>query len=290
MILIADSGSTKCDWVIIDLSGKTLFSHTTIGINPLHLSEKKIEEVVLEVTEMSQKRNIINEIHFYGAGCGTIIGSQKIKSSFNTIFKNVKLITVQEDLIAAVHATTKTPGVIAILGTGSNCCYFDGAKIVQKAPSLGYLLADEASGNYFGKALLKSFYMQNMPADLAEGFKTMFGADLEKLFCNLYGLKQPNAYLASYAVFMFQHRGHPFIENLLHQGIQVFIDDYLVLYSRELENYPIHFVGSIAYYSQDIINNILSNTSFVVKSFVKKPINNLIKHIISTQHPLQKII
>ncbi|WP_299244843.1 N-acetylglucosamine kinase [uncultured Aquimarina sp.] len=290
MILIADSGSTKCDWILIDRFGNNLCSKTTIGINPLNISQNNIKDIILEISELSEKRNLIDEIHFYGAGCGTKTSNEKIKSSLYSIFKKAKLIKVEEDIIAAVHATTEIPGVIAILGTGSNCCYFDGEKVIQYAPSLGYLLADEASGNYFGKELLKSFYLQNMPSSLAKEFKTMFGADLEQLFYNLYDLKQPNAYLASYAIFMFQHRDHPFIENLLYNGIKIFVDNYLMLYAKELENHPIHFVGSIAYYSQDIINRIVVDRGFTVKSFVKKPINNLINHIISTQHPLQKIV
>ncbi|WP_299213397.1 N-acetylglucosamine kinase [uncultured Aquimarina sp.] len=290
MILIADSGSTKCDWILIDRLGNQLCSQTTIGINPLNISESTIKNIILEVSEVLEKRNLIEEIHFYGAGCGTEKSNQKIKSSFRSIFNNLKLIKVEEDIIAAVHATTRTSGVIAILGTGSNCCYFDGKKIIQHAPSLGYLLADEGSGNYFGKELLKSFYLQRMPSSLAKEFKIMFGSDLESLFYNLYDLPQPNAYLASYAIFLFRHRGHPFIENLLYHGIEVFIDNYLMLYTKELENHPIHFVGSIAYYTQDIINKMLISKGFSTKSFIKKPINNLIKYIISNEYSLQKTI
>ncbi|WP_298313673.1 N-acetylglucosamine kinase [uncultured Aquimarina sp.] len=290
MILIADSGSTKCDWILIDRLGNQLCSQTTIGINPLNISESTIKNIILEVSEVLEKRNLIEEIHFYGAGCGTEKSNQKIKSSFRSIFNNLKLIKVEEDIIAAVHATTRTSGVIAILGTGSNCCYFDGKKIIQHAPSLGYLLADEGSGNYFGKELLKSFYLQRMPSSLAKEFKIMFGSDLESLFYNLYDLPQPNAYLASYAIFLFRHRGHPFIENLLYHGIEVFIDNYLMLYAKELENNPVHFVGSIAYYAQDIINKMLTSKGFSAKSFIKKPINNLIKYIISNEYSLQKTI
>ncbi len=290
MILIADSGSTKCDWILVDQFGNNLGSCTSEGINPLQTTQSRINDIILQVSELSKKRNLIEEIYFYGAGCGTKVSNKKIKSSFQNIFENVKVFKVEEDIIAAVHATTKTPGVIAILGTGSNCCYFDGHKVIQHAPSLGYLLADEASGNYFGKELLKSFYLKNMPSGLAKEFQTMFGDDLENLFHNLYDLKQPNTYLASYAIFLFRYRSHPFIENILYNGIKTFIDNYLMLYSKELENYPIHFVGSIAYYTQDIITRILADKGFTVKSFVKKPINNLIRHIISTQYPLQKII
>ncbi|WP_405209313.1 N-acetylglucosamine kinase [Aquimarina sp. LLG6339-5] len=290
MILIADSGSTKCDWILINSQGKQVASQTTIGINPLNISQSKIESILLEISEVSKKRSLINEVHFYGAGCNAEASNQKVRTSFQSIFKNLKLINIEEDIIAAVHATTKTPGIIAILGTGSNCCYFNGKKVIQYAPSLGYLLADEGSGNYFGKELLKSFYLQQMPSSLAKEFETIFGSNLEQLFHNLYELPQPNSYLASYAFFLFQHRDHPFIERMLYNGIRVFIDNYLTLYSKELENYPIHFVGSIAYYAQDIINRILVDRGFTAKSFIKKPINNLIDHIISTKDTLQKII
>lgn len=288
MILIADSGSTKCDWTLIDQLGNHISSQTTIGINPLNMSQSKIENIIFEISEVFEKRNQIDKIHFYGAGCGTDTSNQKIKASFYSIFKNLKLLKIEEDMIAAVHATTKTPAVIAILGTGSNCCYFDGKKVIQHSPSLGYILADEASGNYFGKELLKSFYFRNMPSSLAIGFKSKFGADLGQLLYNLYELKRPNAYLASYAIFLFEHRGHPFIERILHNGIKVFLDNYIMLYAKELQNHPLHFVGSIAYSTQDIINKMISERGFSVKSFVKKPIKNLINHIVSNEYPLQK--
>jgi len=107
MILIADSGSTKCDWILIDSQGNRVFSHTTIGINPLNISQNKIENILLEVSEVLEKRNLINELHFYGAGCGTEKSNQKVRLSFLSIFKNLKLINIEEDIIGAVRAATE---------------------------------------------------------------------------------------------------------------------------------------------------------------------------------------
>ncbi|WP_109299261.1 N-acetylglucosamine kinase [Aquimarina sp. AU474] len=291
MILVADSGSTKCDWVIIDNTGKRIVTYATEGVNPLILSQSDIMNTINKSSEIVYLKSLVSEIYFYGAGCGTEKANNKIKTCLLSVFKNAELIDIHEDIIAAVHATTKQPGVIAILGTGSNCCYFDGIEVIQKVPSLGYILADDASGNYFGKELLKSFYLHQMPKDIEVDFKNTFDSDLNILFQKLYNSQYPNRYLASYAGFLFKHIQHPFIKKILDKGIRLFIENYLMLYAKELANAPVHFVGSIAYYSQDTINHQLHEKGFHAKSFIKKPIDKLITAIISntTSTALKKI-
>ncbi len=291
MILVADSGSTKCDWVIVDNTGKHIVKYETNGVNPLMLSQPEIINMINKPSEILYLKNLVSEIYFYGAGCGTEKANDKIRTSLLSVFESAQVIEVHEDIIAAVHATTKEPGVIAILGTGSNCCYFDGVEVVQKTPSLGYILADDASGNYFGKELLKSFYLHQMPKDIESDFKKTFDSDLNILFQKLYNSQYPNRYLASYAGFLFEHIQHPFIKKILNKGIGSFIENYLMLYAKELTNTPIHFVGSIAYYSQDIINQLLHEKGFHAKSFIKKPIDKLINAIVynTTLTALKKI-
>ncbi|MDH7444527.1 N-acetylglucosamine kinase [Aquimarina sp. 2201CG14-23] len=291
MILVVDSGSSKCDWIIADKAGKYVAKSKTKGLNPLILSSKEIEETLWEASEIVSFKNLISEIYFYGAGCGTVEANCKIKGCLSSVFKNSKTIDIKEDIVGAVYAATKKPGVIAILGTGSNCCYFNGDEIIQKAPSLGYMIADDASGNYFGKELLKSFYLHQMPEDLAFSFIEQYDADLNTLFQKLYNSRYPNRYLASYASFIFKHKEHPFIQKILDKGIRMFVENYLMLYVEELKNTPIHFVGSVAYYAQDTINKILQEKGYVVRSFIQRPIDELIKTLIfsSTSTSLEKI-
>ncbi|WP_299437986.1 BadF/BadG/BcrA/BcrD ATPase family protein [uncultured Aquimarina sp.] len=291
MILVVDSGSSKCDWIIADETGKHIAKSKTKGLNPLILSSKEIEDVLWEASEIVYFKNSISEIYFFGAGCGTEEANYKIQTCLSKVFENCKIINIKEDIVGAVYAATKEPGIIAILGTGSNCCYFDGNEIIQKAPSLGYMIADDASGNYFGKELLKSFYLHQMPEDLVISFTQQYDADLNKLFQKLYNSQYPNRYLASYASFIFKHKEHPFIQRILDKGIRLFIENYLMLYTEELNNAPIHFVGSVAYYAQDTINKILQEKGYVVRSYIQRPIDKLIKTLVFNLTPtsLEKI-
>ncbi len=283
MILVADSGSSKCDWVLINNQGEWIDKIKTEGLNPLLLSEKKIGNTINQVQDLLNKKQVltIDKIYFYGAGCGSSGSGNMIKDLLHSTFNETEFIRVEEDIIAAVHATTQKPGVICILGTGANCCYFDGERVIQKTPALGYLLADEGSGNYFGREVIKSYYLKKLPLDLEKSFEKEFEADLDILLKKLHTVDSPNKYLASFATFIFKHRGHPFIENILYQGIAKFIDSYLLNYKEELLENPIHFVGSIAYYAQDVIKKSLDERGFIVKSFIKKPVGHLVDNIIN---------
>lgn len=280
MILFADSGSTKCDWILIEKTGVHVSKTQTHGINPLLLSKNDIHTIIQKSDLMVQKCHLITEIYFYGAGCGEFHSKNKIKSVLQSIFKNVDNIVVEEDIVGAIKATTEKPGVVCILGTGSNCCFFDGTKVIQKTPALGYLLADEGSGNYFGKTLIKDYFLGKMPSGIMAHFQNDYENDLDQLLHKLYASSSPNRFLASYAKFIFKNRGHQYIEGILHHGFSKFINTYLIQYKDELTKYPIHFVGSIAYYSQDIIINLLNSYGYQANRFIKNPIDQLVKKIV----------
>ncbi|MEL4307466.1 BadF/BadG/BcrA/BcrD ATPase family protein [Joostella sp. CR20] len=279
MILIADSGSTKCDWILADKKGEQLLASQTEGINPMALSDKAIISIIQNNKDLDPYKTLVTQIHFYGAGCGTKSADQKMKLILENVFENAYHISIKEDVIAAIHATTAAPGVICILGTGSNCCYFDGSNIIQKIPSLGYVLSDEGSGNYIGKELLRGYYHKQMPAHIANVFEKDFTTDMNQVFQQLYHNQNPNKYLASFARFAFKHRNDPYIEQLLSHTIATFINTYLTHYHEELQQTPVHFVGSIAYYSQDIINKQLKEKGYRASTFVRKPIDRLVKYI-----------
>ena len=175
MILIVDSGSTKTDWIAINSNGKTLFETQTLGLNPQVLSEYILEERIINNYEIYQSRKKISELFFYGAGCGTEPPKNLIKKVFKPIFENANIL-IKEDTYAAIYSCC-SPGdkaIVSILGTGSNCSYFDGKNVHQKITSLGYILMDDASGNYFGRQLLRDCYFNKMPLNLQEKFKKEF--------------------------------------------------------------------------------------------------------------------
>jgi N-acetylglucosamine kinase-like BadF-type ATPase len=278
MILIADSGSTKCDWVLLD-NNKQIANIKTRGINPKLLSIEEIGNILQDSKELKLYKNKIKNIFFYGAGCATKIAKDKIKNVCLNFFKT-NSIQIEEDLNAAVYGTTKIAGVVCILGTGSNCCFFDGEEIHIKQMSLGYSVMDEASGNYFGRILLNSYYYNKMPLDIKNAFENKYELSLESTLKGLYESENPSAFLAQFASFIIENKSNTFISSIIDKGITELFDNLIMCYKDELDNYPIHFVGSIAFFLQNKIIKEAEKRSIRVKSFVKSPISNIITNFI----------
>jgi N-acetylglucosamine kinase-like BadF-type ATPase len=278
MLLIADSGSTKCDWVLFKNKDENPIKIRTNGLNPSILNKEKIAEILLGNKELFQYKDNIKSVYFFGAGCNTSKSIALIKTVFSSFFEHAKLV-VKEDTMAAVWATTNKPAVVCILGTGSNCCYFDGENIQLKVPAMGYLLMDEGSGNYFGKELLKSYYYNKMPADLKMAFENEFSLKENEVIEKLYQSETPNQYLAEFAIFLFQHKKYALIDEIITEGITKFVDNNILQFKEELKTVPLYFVGSIAFYAQDYIIKILKERGIRASRFVKRPIENVIHKI-----------
>jgi N-acetylglucosamine kinase-like BadF-type ATPase len=278
MILIAESGSTKCDWVLLESVSKEPKRIRTKGLNPAILKKKELRKIITDQKELTNFKDQITSIYFFGAGCNTAKSKNNVQLVLSSYFKNATSI-VEEDTMAAVYATTKVPAVVCILGTGSNCCYFNGTTIHSKAPSLGFLVMDEGSGNYFGKELLKGYYYKQMPEELRISFENQFDLKEKKVIKKLYQSKTPNKYLADFAIFLFENIEHSFMKKIVNEGMDRFIENHILQYSKELETVPLHFVGSIAFYAKEYISNQLQKRGLKGTSFVQRPIDNLIESI-----------
>ena len=281
MLLIAESGSTKCDWVLIEKSNKNkVTKFRTKGLNPAILKEKDLFKIISKKLIFINNKEKIKEIYFFRAGCNTEGNNQILKNVLSSFF-NTDTLLIAEDMMAAVHATTTKPAVVSILGTGSNCYFYDGSKIISKKPSLGYLLMDEGSGNYFGKQLLKAYFYQKLPKELSLSLENRFNLSEEKVIKKLYQSKSPNKYLANFAPFLFENDDDIVIQNILQKGIHVFVENHVLQYKNELKNNPIHFVGSIAYYSKKYITKELAKHHIKAGNFIIRPIDNLINHFLN---------
>lgn len=277
MILIADGGSTKCDWILLNQQGELLQKTCTLGINPTVVSQADMKKRIQENATLHTLFKDVKTVDFYGAGCGTQTPRLLLKEVLNELFIKAQ-VAVGEDTTAAVYASTTKPGIVGILGTGSNCCYFDGTKIHSGAPSLGYSVMDEASGNYFGKQLLRDYFYHKMPRQVASEFESKFNLDPDTIKLNLYKKPNPNAYLASFAEFIFLcELDKPYFKNLMKTGVNLFIQNQVLLYD-EAQEVPIHFVGSIAHFSKEIIVECLENHTLQPGNFVKRPIDGLIDY------------
>ncbi len=277
MTLITDGGSTKCDWVLLDSSGNIVFKTDTLGLNPTVVPK---EELLLRITSNETLKNVFNSIEvldFYGAGCGTATPRSILKEVLEELFSKTK-VNVYEDMSAAVFAATTEPGIVCILGTGSNSCYFDGTEIQAPIPSLGYILMDEASGNYFGKRLIRDFYYHRMPAEIASEFEKCFNLEADDIKVNLYKKPNPNAYLASFAQFIFtQKEINLYFYGLIKEGISNFIECRILCFEKAHE-VPVHFIGSIAHFSEIIIKECFEELNLELGKIVQRPIDGLIDY------------
>ena len=277
MILIADGGSTKCDWILLDKSGNQVFKSRTKGLNPAVFPEKMLEERIRENLDLHSVKEKVEKVHFFGAGCGTEIPRKRLEDIIAAFFNKALEVIVKEDTVAAAYAATTEPGIVCILGTGSNSCYFDGKDVHVAVPSLGFILMDEASGNYFGKRLIRDYYYKRMPVELAQKFESLFNLESDEIKKNLYREENPNTYLASFAEFIFSNERNGYFYKLVHEGIQEFFHS-RVLCFKEAQTLPVHFIGTIAFFSEDIIRAVAKPYNIEIGNIVRRPIDALLEH------------
>tara|TARA_R110000772_G_scaffold74203_4_gene161698 strand:+ start:578 stop:1444 length:867 start_codon:yes stop_codon:yes gene_type:complete len=285
MILITDGGSTKCDWILLDNSGEVVLKTRTAGLNPAVVSEHELVNRIKVNSDLMEILQKVNAVDFYGAGCGTKTPVKLLSKVLASLFVNAT-ISVNEDTVAAVYAATTEPGIVCILGTGSNSSYFDGTTIQSNVESLGYSLMDEASGNYFGKRLIRDYFYKKMPGELAIEFETRFNLDPDEIKLNLYQRPNPNMYLASFAEFIFTSKEvNGYFYKLISEGMTKFIELRILCY-KESQNVPIHFIGSIAHFSKDIIRDSMSPYNLELGNVIRRPIDGLINYYRNNKLPL----
>ena len=277
MIPIADGGSTKVDWITLNTNREEVFRVKSLGLNPAVVSENELQKRISTISQLITIKDEITEIHFYGAGCGTPIPVKILKGILESIFSNAKIV-VAEDMLAAVYAASgKEPAIVCILGTGSNSCYFNGENLEMKTASLGYTIMDEASGNYFGKILLRDFYYETMPKTIAKKFKNEFNLDVDTVKFHLYRQENPNMYLASFAKFMFEHKEEKYIRKIIKKGFKTFFK-YRILPLNKSSETPIYFIGSIAFYFRDILEGVANKYNLKITDIIQRPIDNLLEY------------
>lgn len=274
MILIADSGSTKCAWAICTTDGKILSVHKTSGFNPKYSSFDSITSE-LNSSKLNSIKTEIKEVYFYGAGCSSERRNVIIKEPLQSFFSNAEII-IRHDLEAALKATYKeSPIISCILGTGSNSCIFDGDNIIENAPSLGYIAGDEASGNFFGKQLINLYVNNALPRNIVEKFENWTTERKDEIIENIYSVQRPNLYLATFFRFMYENKEEQIFDSIFRKGIQHFFDLHIKCFDN-YKKYPLTFVGSVAYFLSDYINKIAKKEGMQVQEIVQYPIKNLV--------------
>ncbi len=277
MILIADGGSTKVDWIALNDKKEELFRVRTLGLNPAVVPEEELSNRITNTFQLLNVKDEVKEVHFYGAGCGTPKPVMILHNVMKSIFINAEL-HIAEDMLAAVYASSgNNPALVCILGTGSNSCYYDGNEMHMNVASLGYSLMDEASGNYFGKQLIRDYYYKRMPKRIAAEFEKQYDLEADTIKFNMYRQPNPNMYLASFARFMFEFKTDKYIKKLIKKGFQEFFKCRVLPYHVSEET-PIYFIGSIAYYFGDILEKVANKHALSITGIVQRPIDNLIEY------------
>ncbi|KAA3634494.1 MAG: hypothetical protein DWQ02_11340 [Bacteroidetes bacterium] len=274
MVLIADSGSTKCDWVL-KLSDGEFLEFNTIGYNPLFHPEKQIIEALESQEKLRKHKEGIEEIYFFGAGNSTPKAKSKLILVLKKVFPNAGIIEPYTDVHGAALATYDGRDCIScILGTGANAIFFDGQKILSGKPALGYILGDEGSGAYFGKKLLAAYLNKLLPDHIQEDFFNQYGLMKKDIIERVYRGERPNAFLASFMPFISKHREDESIQKMLQKGFRSFLLIQVMCY-EQFRKVPVHFVGSVAHYFQDEINQEANRLGIQTGQFIQRPINQL---------------
>ncbi|MEP7280138.1 MAG: N-acetylglucosamine kinase [Bacteroidota bacterium] len=274
-VLIADSGSTKCEWCLTGGERKkTIF---TQGMSPYFLDSEQVQAVMHKELLPKLKNQPISEIHFYGTGCMDPHNAKMMKTAIGKVFTGAR-ITVEHDLLGVAKAScADQKGIANILGTGSNSCYFNGKKIVKNSPGLGYVLGDEGSGAYLGRKVIQYYLYGTFDEELRYRFNDKYKITAAGILENVYKKPLPNRYLAGFCMFLVENRGHYMIENIIEDGLNDFFFTHLCKFS-ESWRYPIHFVGSVGYGFRDVIKELCHSYEFELGKILKNPMEGLIEY------------
>ena len=277
MILIADCGSTKIDWCLIE-NGKVAKQVFTSGINALLMSEEQIRQTIADELVPEIKGYEIGSVYYYGAGCLFDDICANVRRAIAANIPSAKTIEVDTDLLAAARALCgKNPGIACIMGTGSNSCYYDGVRIVDNVSPLGYILGDEGSGAVLGKLLVGDVLKNQLPAALCEKFLKKYDLDRQKIIEGVYKKPAANRFLASLSPFLIENIEEPAVHRLVLNAFKAF-------FVRNIENYegsktmPVSFVGSVAYYYRDVLEEAASSLGIKIGTVIKSPMEGLIKY------------
>lgn len=277
MLLIADSGSTKTDWRLVDADGQVRVIQTD-GFNPYY---QTVEQIVITLKAQLIPQVLaetITDIFFYGAGCTGPAVNHIVIDALRAVLPNLQTVDVNTDLLGAARAAAgHEPGIVCILGTGSNACCYDGKQIIRGIQSLGFWLGDEGSGGYLGKTLVRDFFQERLPVDLRELFQSRYALDRATLLENAYQKPFPNRYFASFTPFLSDHLTHSYVSKLVTDAFLLFLTTYVKRFP-EASQWPVHFVGSVAYYFATSLRRAVQQTSLTMGHILKAPAERLVEY------------
>ncbi len=278
MILIADAGSTKTKWCFFDESGYEL-NLTTSGINPHHSDNVRIREII--ETELFPQADSapdsIDAFYFYGSGVSSENIKENLTNLFHSIF-HIYNISVNSDLLGTCRSLFgNEAGIAAILGTGSNSCYYDGKNITANVSPLGYILGDEGSGVHLGRTLVADLLKNQLTDQLKEMFFSEFDTDKDKILYNVYRKPEANRYLASLSVFLCRHIEEPECYDIVYKCFSEFFIRNIMQYDTAKHS-KISFTGSVAENYKEVLSHVCEHYGITLGKIETNPIAGLIRY------------
>ena len=275
MKLLIDSGATKSEFILMNEESQ-VHHFLTKGINPNYNDDQHIINVFDQFIQSLESINIqdIEEIIYYGAGCISEVNSARMHQLMQPVFRDKK-IGVHSDLMAVCHALCgKEPGYIAILGTGSASCYYDGIKIVDRAPSLGYFLGDEGSGTYIGKSFIQSYLKNRVPKEVVDAFETQFKITIPDVYTKVYRELNHQSFFGMIPHFLEHYLEIPEVKAIILKSFRDFFFAQTDYYQKE--NIEWNLSGSIAFHFSEIVHEAARISGYKVKKIIKAPLQQLI--------------
>ena len=276
-ILIADSGSTKTDWICLTGDDEsTQIEVQTMGLNPFHVSDNEIRGVLTHDVLPQLGDSKVEAVYFYGSGVRPEVEG-RVEGLLRESFPDAKTVQAHSDLLGACRALCgDEAGIACILGTGANSCVYDGKKIVHNTPALGYILGDEGSGAVLGKHLLHDLYTGVLPHNLRLTFEKEMGLELSEIINKVYREPQANRFLASLSEFIHRHLDEEGIRQMVYNTFSDFINYHVSRYGRH--DLPLSFVGSIAFYYQEQLQLIVQMLGYPMGTILKSPLQGLVAY------------
>ena len=271
-ILVADSGSTKTAW---QLSGAEKIDFSTAGINPYYQDSDSISESLASDINFQKINNQkIEQVFFYGAGCSNLQNQAKVKFAIQKLLPDSE-IHISHDMLGAARALCgQNAGIVCILGTGSNSCYFDGNEIQNDLPNLGFWLGDEGSAGYLGKNLVVKWFHNELPDVLMTAFTSMYNLDRDSFLNQIYNQPYPNRYLASFAPFLTQHIDNQWSRDFVADSFRLFFSRFVIPYPN-FESLPVNFIGSVAIHFEPILRSVAEGLNCHINKIQNSVVNGL---------------
>lgn len=275
MKLVVDSGSSKTDWAIIS-QGKVLSCFQTKGFNPLFFSKREMKQLLLDHKQIQIIIGYVRQVYFYSPGFSHVDSRNRLHDTLESVFKESS-IYVESDLLAACRSVYHSqPLFVSILGTGSNTAFYDGQTMQEISPSLGFILGDEGSGASLGRTLIKDYLRKQLPEDIYINFSKAHSISLERVLSSVYQEEYPNRFLASYVPFLSKYIAHDYTQSMLRREFQKYFELQLLLHPMHAD-FSISFVGSVAFFFQDVLRQIALENGLKVSEIIQSPINTLLE-------------